>query len=79
LIVSRQLIPGLDEGVRPVLLELQAQRVGVNPGVLMCLEDLLAVAAVGRQRLSDLAVIRESVQGLVGHGVDRVGAANASM
>src|SRR5690242_4614889 len=52
-----QLVPGLDERFRPVLVELHRQLAGVDPLVAVGLHDLLAVAAVLRHRVPDRAVV----------------------
>ena len=54
-----------------LLLEPGGQRVDVDPGLGELGQDPLGVAAVGGQRLADLAVVGEREQRLLGHRVDR--------
>src|SRR5215204_2934192 len=66
-----QIVPGLDEGVGSLLLQARGQLLDADPGALELVQHLLGVAAVGRQRVRDLAMVLEGEQGLVGHRVDR--------
>src|SRR5262249_48341702 len=68
-----QLVPGLDERLRALVLELGRERVDVDTGLGEPGQDLLAVATVGRQDLTELAVLGEGLQSAFGHGVDREG------
>src|SRR5512132_347419 len=58
-----QLVPGLDERLRALVLELGRERVDVDTGLGEPGQDLLAVATVGRQDLAKLAVLGEGLQG----------------
>src|SRR5262245_27796204 len=66
-----QLVPGLDERLRALVLELGRERVDADTGLGEPGQDLLAVATVGRQDLTELAVLGEGLQSAFGHGVDR--------
>ncbi len=57
----------------PFVLQLRGERVDVDTRLGEAGENRLAVAAIRRERLADLAVIGEGFQGALRHGVDREG------
>src|SRR5260370_8912228 len=56
-----ELVPGLHEGLRSLVLELGGQRVDVDPGLGELGQHVLAVAAVGRQ---ERAAVASTAEGL---------------
>ena len=64
--VLDQLVPRCHERVGALLLEARGERVDVDPGLGEAGDDLLGVAAVGRQEVADDAVVAEGEQGLLG-------------
>src|SRR5690348_16597782 len=70
---GHQIIPGFDEGRRALVLEPGGQRVDVDTSLGEAGKYLLAVAAIRREHLTDLAMLVEGMQGAVRDGVDREG------
>ena len=66
---GHQIVPGLDERLRTLVLELGRQSVDIDAGLGELRQDLLAVTAVGWQHCADFAVIGEGFQRRFRHGV----------
>src|SRR5207248_1244168 len=64
---AQQVLPGLDERLRPLALEPRGELALVDPGGGEFGQHLVGVPAVGRQELADLAVVGEGEKRLVGH------------
>ena len=69
----------MHERVGAFLLELRGERIVIDARLRELREHLLGVAAVAGSIAADRPVIGEGVQRLLGHRVDRMGAASASM
>src|SRR5215467_1554554 len=69
----QELVPGLDERLRALVLELGPERIDVDTGLGEPGQHLLTVATVGRQDLTELAVLGEGFERGLRHGVDREG------
>src|SRR6185312_287126 len=67
-----KIFPRLVERFRSFTLELGGERRIVDAGPREFCEHILGVAAIDRQYALQFAMIGEGVQGLLGHGVDRV-------
>src|SRR3546814_15364245 len=65
-------VPGLDEGLRALALQLRGQCVDIDAGRGDLLQRGRAVAAVLGHRAAHLAVDGEGAQGILRHRVDRV-------
>src|SRR5262249_43251034 len=70
---GHQIVPGLDEGRRALFLEAGGERIDVDTCLGEAGQNFLAVAAVRREDLSDLAVIGERLERALRHSVDREG------
>ena len=70
---GHQVVPRLDEGRGALVLQLGGERIDVDAGLGEAGENRLAVAAVRRERLADLAVLGEGLERALRHGVDREG------
>src|SRR5580698_1288156 len=69
----QELVPGLDERLRPFDLELLRECAGVDARVRKARYHLFRIAAVSRHRGSDLALASEREQRFLRHGIDGVG------
>src|ERR1700722_17947321 len=66
-----EIAPRLDERFRSLVLELGSESIDINSGLGELRQDLLAVAAIGRQCGANFAVIGECLQGSIRHSVHR--------
>src|SRR5262249_11004915 len=70
---GHQVVPRLDEGRSALVLQPGRQRIDVDTRLGEGGENCLAVAAVPCERLAEVAVIAEGLQGALRHGVDGEG------
>src|ERR1700691_1533482 len=68
-----EIFPGFDEGLRPLVLEAGRKSVDVDSRLGETREHRLAVPAVRRQDIADLAVIPEGPEGTLRYGIDGEG------
>src|SRR6478672_1191620 len=68
---GHQLVPGLDESGRAFLLQLRRERTDIDAGTLEFAQHGLAVATVRRHRRTKLAMVRECLESVLRHRVDR--------